>query len=264
MTSAIDVCNNALANIGARSSIASLTENSPESRACALQYDTVRTQLLRAAPWNFARKFITMSLLKALPGTPENQTAAVDQLWHTTYPPPPWFYSYAYPSDCLLARYVLPQLYSMNTGIPIFSAGNYTPPVVPNRPSKFAVTTDQDTSGNQIKVICSNDSQAILCYTFNCDEVDLWDPTFYSAMQDALGAAICIPLTGKVDLAKFLYGQANDTIIQARAMDGNEGLTTNDYLPDWIRIRGANMQDVNASGYYASWGPLFALPSVTS
>jgi hypothetical protein len=260
MTSIVDVCNNALANIGTRSSISVLTEDSAEARACNLQFYTVLETLLRSAPWNFARKFVTMSLLKALPGTPENQTTPVDSLWHTTYPPPPWFYSYAYPSDCVLARYVLPQIYSANVGVPIFSAGNYTPMGVVSRPSRFAVELDTDSQGNDIRVICSNDQQAILCYTKLIDNPNLWDPIFYNAMQDALGAAITIPLTGNLNLAKMLYEQANGTITQARAMDGNEGLTTVDYLPDWLRARGGISQMNEDTGYYASWGPLFSMP----
>lgn len=264
MTSAVDVCNNALANIGTRSSISSLTEDSPEARACVIQYNTVLENLLRAAHWGFARKNLTASLLKALPGTPENSTTPTDSLWHESYPPLGWLYSYAYPSDCLLVRWVSPQIYAsgLQTGVPLFSNGNYSPPPITSFPSKFVIATDTDSGGNPIKVIATNTSQAILCYTMFMDNPDIWDPMFYVAMQDALAGAICIPLTGKADLAKQLLGKANDTILQARAMDANEGLTVYDHVPDWIRVRGLNYYSRDVVDTVAPYGPLFALPSV--
>jgi hypothetical protein len=261
MTSAVDVCNNALLNIGTRSSISSLTEASPEAQACNLQYDTVLSTLLRSAPWNFARKFATLGLLKALPGTPENSSTPVDSLWHTSYPPPPWYYSYAYPSDCVLARYVLPQIYSASAGVPIFSAGNYSPMGVAGTPAKFVVTSDQDANGNAVRVICTNESQAIICYTYHAVNPDLWDPMFYDAMQDALAGSLCMALTGKIELAKALLSKANDTIRQARAQDGNEGLTIVDNMPDWLKVRGLGGSMALGPGYTPSWGPLFSVPT---
>lgn len=262
MPSAVDVANNALANIGARSLISSLTEDSPEARACNLQYTTVLQTLLRSAHWGFAKKSLTASLLKALPGTPENSSTPADNLWHESYPPPGWTYSYAYPSDCLLVRAVLPQLYGLNSGVPIFSAGNYSPPMFSYLPAKFEIANDTDTSGNIIRVVATNVTQAILVYTMNADNPDLWDPIFFNAMQDALGGAICIPLTGKVDLARALLGQANDTIMQARAMNANEGLSVYDVVPDWIRTRGLFWDNGAATNTLAPYGPLFALPGI--
>jgi hypothetical protein len=263
MTSAVDICNNALSSIGTRSTISSLDEDSPEARACAFQYPTALGTLLRAAPWNFARKFITLSLLKALPGTIENPTEPVDSLWHESYPPPGWFYSYAYPSDAIMVRYVLPQIMSMtSTGVPIFSSGNYSPPTINPGPVRFAVTTDQDDAGNQVKVVCTNASQAIACYTYACDNPDLWDASFIGAMQDAVAGAITITLTGKIQLARGMLGKANESIMAARANDGNEGLTIYDTVPDWIRIRGYNYYDGLSPGLSIPWGPLFSLPAV--
>lgn len=50
---AIDCCNSALQRIGA-ASITSLSDNSPEARACALAYDSNRRDELRKHPWSFA------------------------------------------------------------------------------------------------------------------------------------------------------------------------------------------------------------------
>lgn len=262
MTSAVDVCNNALANIGARASISSLTEDSPEARACNLQYLTVLGTLLRSAPWNFARKTITLSLLKALPGTPENTTTPTTTTWQTDYPPPGWLYAYAYPNDCMLMRYVLPQGYSGVSGVPIFSTGNSYVSTAGAVPTKFIVAADQDSAGNPIKIVASNQSQALGIYTYLADNPDNWDPIFYNAMQDALAGSIVMPLTGKVALADAMLKKANNTILQARAQDGNEGLTVYNVIPDWIRVRGLVYGTSQMGGFSEPWGPLFSLPTV--
>lgn len=263
MTSAVDIANNALANIGARSTIASLTEDSNEARAVNLQYPDTLQKLLRAAPWNFARKFINMSLLKALPGTPENTATPADGYWHESYPPPGWLYSYAYPSDALMVRYIMGQGNTQAVGaVPIFPTGNYSPSIMPTVPARFEVMADKDTTGNAIKVVATNASQAIMCYTYYASNPDIWDPFFLSAMQDALAAALSIPLTGKIDLARSLFQQANGTIMEARGQDGNEGYTTYDQMPDWLRARGGNLFNPADGNYNAPWGPLFSLPSI--
>ena len=53
---------------------------------------------------------------------------------------------------------------------------------------------------------------------------------------------------------------ANDTIVKARSIDGNEGLTTNDVTTDWIRTRGVCWTQGLYSGPYGSgfdWGGLW-------
>jgi hypothetical protein len=163
----------------------------------------------------------------------------------------------------MMIRYVMPQGLTSNVaGIPLTTAGTFTPPMNNFQPVRFAVTTDKDTVGNQIKVICTDASQAIACYTYNCNNPDLWDSSFIGAMQDAVAGAIVIPLTGKIQLARGLIGQANESILAARANDGNEGLTVYDSLPDWIRTRGyAAYAGLNPS-MSLPWGPLFSLPTI--
>jgi hypothetical protein len=49
----IDCCNSALQRVGA-ATILSLSDNSPEARACSVAYDSNRRDELRKHPWNFA------------------------------------------------------------------------------------------------------------------------------------------------------------------------------------------------------------------
>mgnify|MGYP000281682898 CR=1 FL=1 len=77
----VDCCNSALQRVGA-TSILSLTDNSPEARACAIAYDSNRRDELRRHRWNF-------SLSRAVLA-PDSTAPAFDYL-----------YQFTLPSDCL-------------------------------------------------------------------------------------------------------------------------------------------------------------------
>lgn len=83
-TSAVAICNLALARCGVSSTIASLTEASQEALACNAVYEQARDEVLRDFPWPFATKYAVLGLVEEAP-TIE------------------WAYSYRYPSDCLRA-----------------------------------------------------------------------------------------------------------------------------------------------------------------
>ena len=84
MASDVQICNLALAHIGAEAQIAALDPTeSEEARYCTLYYEDLRDSLLREHEWGFAIK--------------------VDALADLVTPPYSWAYRYAYPSDCLTA-----------------------------------------------------------------------------------------------------------------------------------------------------------------
>lgn len=258
MTSKTDVCNNALAAIGTRSSISDINENSAEAAACRLQYDSTLRQLLRAAHWSFAGRAANLALLKAMPGTPEN-TAAWDGVWNpATMPPPPWLYSYGYPEDCIQFRYVMYMQSTDGIAIPIFSTANVMANPFSQRAAKFVVANDTNVSGAQIRMICTNQQSAVGWYTIMVDDPNVWDSSFISAMIDALGGALVPQLIGSIEKQKTQYAKANDTIKEARARDANEALTTFDAMPDWIRARGGwPDQSFDIEANFVSYGPLF-------
>ena len=87
------------------------------------------------------------------------------------------------------------------------------------------------------------------------------DDLFRYAWASALSGRMVMQLTGDKALANARMQDANQAILQARANDGNEGLTINDVTPDWIRARGVyyggdadmhNMQSVD-------WGNLLTM-----
>jgi len=83
MPSTVDICNLALMHLGTNSTISSLSEQSPEARACARVYDTARDATLRDHNWNFATRYISLA---AIGNAPQG-----------------WQYRYQYPHDCMKA-----------------------------------------------------------------------------------------------------------------------------------------------------------------
>jgi len=257
MTSAVEICNQALAAIGTRSTIASLTENSAEALACAQQFDGTRDKLLRAAPWNFATRWATLGLLKALPGMPESSITTTSSVWLPTYPPPPWAYSYAYPADALMVRSVHAQPNNATTTIPLFSSPYYTTFGV-GQAVRFEVMSDLDEDDNMIKVVCANISQALVKYTVKEPPIEMWDISFVEMLSDALASQIAMTLTGNANVVKLMAAKANEAILEARERDGNEGLTIVDHVPDWLQIRGVGGVFSSYDGIGpVAWGPLF-------
>lgn len=79
--SVVDICNSALQRVGA-ASIVSLSDNSPEARACTIAYDSNRRDELRKHPWNFAVKRVVLA--------PDSTAPAFD-----------YQYQFTLPSDCI-------------------------------------------------------------------------------------------------------------------------------------------------------------------
>ncbi|AIY40188.1 Phage protein [Collimonas arenae] len=238
MASQIDICNMAMSVIGTRSSIASMTEGSAESNQISLQYPTAIDAVLRAAHWNFARKQIAMTLLQD--GT-QGQPV-----------PSPWLYEYAVPSDCVLARFVMP---TIQAAVPSSTPGIPSQVTAMNQPVRFVLSTDLDPTGNPINVILTNQPQATLVYTFRNLNPAMYDARFVEALAAFLGAKICIPLTGDKAMMKMALAMAQQYTMDAQASNGNEGLTVIDHAPDWIRVRGYASDYAYPDGGLFIYGP---------
>lgn len=243
MTSPTDVCNRALSEIGARTIISDLNEVSPAGVQCKLQYDTMRQQLLRAAPWGFARKTVVLSTLGLATDTPP---AA----------PYPWLAKYLYPTDCLKMRYILPPPIPPidPTTVPDVSVQNLfaVPWCMPSREWRYLVSLD-DTVSPARRVIVANIIQALAVYTANVTDPDLFDPLFENALVMALANKLVIPLSGNVAM-KASYAQlAQAAITDARVADGNEAVPSTDHTPDWIAGRFAGGYPFTGTQSLGDW-----------
>ena len=251
------ICNQALDAAMIDFTLGDIEEGTREAQVCLRAYRECLSQLLRGAPWDFARKQVPLLLLADATG----QTANVG----TTVPSPQFVYEYAYPIDCARVRYI-PWNPFLNAGAP---AGNIstdtTVPLTTNqgtpmlgqaiRPSRFLITNDPNYSAaagssymfNQGQspvgntVILSNVPQATCVYTFEALYPSLWDHLFRAAMVAYLASEIVGPLTKDKRFAVSLRTQqiaiAKQKIMEARVADGNEMTASSDITVDWMQYR---------------------------
>lgn len=241
--SVISICNRSLLSIGARAQISSLNEGSTEANACNTLFAPTFEALARSARWNCLRAQITLSLLAAAQGTPENPDGTTLSL-----PPSPWLYSYSYPSDCLAVRFIVPSFPSSNTSgaIPFTTVNNSAATWIPGVTQiPFAVAYSTDASGNPLTVILTNQSQAQAVYTVNQPNPAIWDSMFQQAMVASLGAYLVPALSLNIQLMQLQIRAAEALIVQARVADGNEGVVTVNRQADWISAR-------SSGGYIAA------------
>lgn len=213
--------NLALNAIGARSNIASPTENSREAQVCSLWYEVVRDSVLAAAPWPELTRLASLTLVDTTDPT-------VD--WTNVEARPGYSYVYSLPNDCLQPQYL----------------SNF---------SRFFLQQYSDKS----QVLCSNTPDAILAYTTSDVEPGMFGPGLGMAMTYALASHICMPLSGKVTRAKQMVDQANNFIMAAREDAGNSQNDTYESVPDWLAVRGFANTHVNAAKFIYPYGNLLTV-----
>lgn len=252
MTSQIDVVNLALLRISSRSQVSSInpSDGSAAGDAASLLWTPTFEMLGRAAHWNCFRKQVPLTLIKAKMGTPENLTGTF-----SADPPTPWLYSYAYPSDCLLERYIIAPSDSSGIGTPIFSGNGWASTTAKSQAVPFAAAFDTDSTSSPIRVILTNQSSAIGVYTVNQPDPSAWDAQFRQAMISSLAVWLIPALTGNAQMMSISIGMAEKIVKEARRTDGDEGLTIVDNIPDWISVRGT-LWAQNASNFITPYGSL--------
>jgi hypothetical protein len=254
MTSTIDICNRSLLSVGARAQISSLnpSDGSVEADACSVLFTPTFEALARTAQWNCLTKQRTLSLIAAAQGTPENPDGTSLPL-----PPTPWLYSYAYPSDCLAFRFVVPS-YPVQEGDtpPPTTINNAAGAWIPNGGQiPFVVSSANDANNAPIEIILTNQSQAQGVYTANIPNPAIWDSLFQAAMVASLAAYLVPALSLSLPLMDRSIASAERCIAQARASDGNEGVTVMDHLPDWMQARWGGQGLGYGTGWnFSIWG----------
>lgn len=223
----VTLYNIALGKVGTRTTVSATSEGSNESNSCNTFYESTLKAVLRAARWNFARKQKLLTQLKSSLEVPNTC-------------PSPWSYEYAYPSDCLLARYIMPKVsVSEASGIPFDStSGSVVQTIALGVVVPYIISLDENSSGNDVKVILTNQYQAELVYTPYVDDPNLYDDLFVEALTSTLAVKIGRNLTNDKELIGDLKMEALNYVNQARAQNGNEVPTVHNPTPDWMRIRG--------------------------
>lgn len=279
MSMPADIANRALDAAGADTIIGDLEDGTREAKVVLRHYGPVLRQLLRAAHWDCARKQAPMDLLADATG----QTAGVG-----TAVPAPWIYEYAYPTDCVRARFVPMFNGNVAAGAPPgnialpstpLTTGGGQPPSSQMRlqPSRFLVTTDfnyppqlaqgpggtawwdvQGISPTNRTVVLTNVQGASLVYTCLQIYPSLWDSLLEAAFVAALAERIAVPLARDKKTGAAMRNTniaiAKETLQAARASNGNEGWSTTDNIPDWIRMRASGAGNGNGLLGGSAWG----------
>jgi hypothetical protein len=236
MADQLSISNRALLSVGARTQISSLnpSDGSNEANAISVLWTPTFEQLGRAAPWNCLTKQVTLSLLMAAQGTPENPSGTA-----LPTPPTPWLYAYSYPSDCLLFRFVVPSLpFNVAGTTPATTINNSAMTWLPSGGQiPFAVSSIGDKNNSPIMIVLTNQSQAQAVYNANNANPAIWDSLFQGGMVASLAAFLVPALSLSLPLMQMSIKTAEGAIARARAQDGNEGVTVMDHLPDWMLAR---------------------------
>lgn len=276
-----DVSNQALDQAGVEYTIGSLTEGTRPAQVLLRAYSQCLQQLLRAAPWAFARREAPLTLLADVTGQTPNVGTQV---------PSGFIYEYAYPIDCARIRYI-PWFPFQNPGAPTnnIQPANPSSPVVTNlgqppfagvrpRPARYLITNDpnyppqagqinwevQGVSPQGRTVILTNVQNALCVYTVTVLYPSVWDHLFRAAMVAYLASEIAVPLAKDKKFGLTMRAQnisiAKVKIGEARAMDGNEMWASSDFSTDWMRFRNAG-HGMGNDGYgsggfggYGTWG----------
>lgn len=192
------IANAALEQIGAKSGIQSLTENSPEARACNFWFDFCRVHVLEAYNWGFARKRL------ALAASSDDPPEGI------------WSYRYQYPVDCVKAREIENSLGPTADAIP------------------FEI---EQTSDGSAKTIVTNQEEATLIYTRNVEETSLFSAHFIDTLAAQLASRIALKLTGKRTIRDDMLKLYSQLLLAAPAHDANETVKDKPREAEWIRAR---------------------------
>jgi hypothetical protein len=155
--SEVQICNLALARIGVRDYIESLSDASEAAETCNLFYEPMRDAALEAFPWPFATRRASLAEL-----------AGVER--------DGWDYVYSLPADCVAPRYIYP-------GTTNPSAANRVP---------FEI---EDEAGAD--VLLANVEEPVLIYTYRVTDVAKFKPAFTDALSWLLAAELAVALEAK-------------------------------------------------------------------
>lgn len=225
----LNIWNNALGNLGAKTSIASLTEQSAEAAACALNYPTLINRMTRETNWSCLRR-----------------TLALTDVTSTFAAPSRWAYRYSFPSKCQ-------RIWTMQNPSGILW-------VWPSSTQGFELVMDPDPGNSNIptRYICSNWQNLEAIYTeYQFDSTNgYYEAIFDSSLVDCaswgLAAEIAGTLTGNAQLIAATSRMAKEVLDEARAALANES------APNSVNIPAAESLRVRGASFYPNLPPNFA------
>lgn len=196
----VTIWNLALSAAGGRVLISDPTESGREADLCRLWYPLVRDGVLKAASWPSVKTYERLAV--------SAERTSFETTWVNTNPAPTWKYAYLAPSDMIA---------------PIHLA-DYT---------RFERAVLDDNV-----CIMTNTEQAILHYLRVEENPEKWDTGLRAAIVHSLAAALVIPLSGKLTLARHNEEKAEQHVLFARTDIANESDDRYEALPLFFQQRG--------------------------
>ena len=187
MSNPVEICNVALGRIN-KPRINSLNDQTVEALTCRTFYDFCRQACLSDAPWNFASKFLALSLLT------ETNTG--------------WLYVYSYPGDCATAREIIN---------PAADQSSYS-----DINDQIPFEVGLSVTGN-FNIIMTNQIDAVLKYTADISNAGIFSASFSDALAWRLAAELCLPLRLDLQVAQAVRQAYSISVANARTNSANEG-----------------------------------------
>lgn len=214
MPSVVDICNTALAHVGADSQIASISppDGTVEAGYCARFYPIARRLLIDRFAFRFTRTRVLLA--------------------EVTNPSDEWGFAYALPADCVRPVQVLP---AVGTSALWFSDGyddaQNLDGSVERDSALFAVEGD---------VLLTNEPDAVLLYRRDVVDPNRFSPGFADALAKTLAGYLAPSLIKGIDGARIGATWAEAGTASARAAatdDANTGAESNEFNPSSVRAR---------------------------
>lgn len=200
----VDICNQALALVGQKETIASLSENATPAIVCSVLYEDTRDEALADAPWPFARRRALLGLLT------ETRTG--------------WKNAYQLPGDCVAPLYVHNGVrpgapFSGYTSVPAgqLPAGfAELPPLIGGAATPIPFSIEASVDGNS-QVLLTDQDSAELVYTARITSVVAFPTLFRKALTQLLASKLGPGLAGKAAVGDYWARQYEGTKLKALA-----------------------------------------------
>lgn len=174
------------------------TDDGDNAVAFRATYEGSRRTVLRDHPWGFANKRDILTVI----GTP----------------PDDWAYQYLYPEDCVKA-------------LEIQKASRT------DKPIPFKVAQYEDADNGKVRVILTDQSEAVLIYTADEDDPDLFDEQFKDALVGLIAFKCAKLRSTDKDAQERAWNAYQRAKFSGTASDSNEQVPDDGRGPDWISGR---------------------------
>lgn len=203
---AVDICNSAIIRLRGNV-LNSLDDSSKEAKTCKSLYDITRREVLRSHAWNFA--IARASLAK-------DADAPLFEFSN----------KFVLPNDCLRVLYTDAQIDKKGNGFGLpFSGNSYN----------FARPDAYKIEGNYL---LTNSDNAKICYIQDVEATGLFDSVFEEALALKLAVALCVAISGDLQLKQQLMNNYIDILQKAQQSNSQEGLISRGRVSTWLTARG--------------------------